>query len=69
MVDAIRSIGVSKLKYYRRRIEYRSMIPLASASGFMKNDRATDNATSTDCHPSREEAIPLFKGERVAEET
>ena len=35
---------------------------LASANSFMKNDRATDNTTSTDRQPSREEAIALLKG-------
>lgn len=35
---------------------------LASASGFMKNDRANDDAATADCQPSREEAIALLKG-------
>jgi len=60
--DAIRSIGASGLTYCRRRIVYRSTMSLASVSGFMTADQATDEATNMDRQPLREEAIALLKG-------
>lgn len=60
ILTALQSVGASDYPPFLRGTLRESR--LASASSFMKNDRATDNTTNTDRQPSREEAIALLKG-------